>query len=132
MQIFFQQVQCEHDNTDKEEQSELDPPTSASTPADSITPTIYENISFYRGNMDSRQSAANVQNDQDLTSRVYTRPLPPIVSEQTEDGSARKQTDKPADSCASNGSDTDSTPCCDSSESKPKTLWFGLELTETK
>ncbi|XP_026214776.1 CMRF35-like molecule 5 [Anabas testudineus] len=61
--------------------SNLDPPTSAATPADNAPSHIYENIDLRGGKTDSRQSAANVQRDHGITSRIYIKPLPPTVPE---------------------------------------------------
>lgn len=124
-EFVFQQV--DGDDVDKETSPEgtscallsnLDPPTSAATPADSAPSHIYENIDLRGGKTDSRQSAANVQRDHGITSRIYIKPLPPTVPEWMENTHINLHTHITCD--RKTGSDTNSTPCCDLSASKPR------------
>lgn len=111
-----------------------DPPASASTAAECSVPLhIYENICCSKGAADSRHSSANVH---DNNAAIYIKPLPPTVSETTSDGSLGKHTDKPTattknKSCTSNASACHSRACSDSLEVRPRSLWFGLDLSGT-
>ncbi|XP_055367645.1 CMRF35-like molecule 1 isoform X2 [Betta splendens] len=83
---------------------------------------IYENSCIFRENTDPRQSAANARSPHDNASRIYIRPLPPIVCEQSQESAARKHRKKTAES---DGAE----PNVRASE--PQKLWFGLDLSGT-
>ncbi|XP_023128160.2 CMRF35-like molecule 8 [Amphiprion ocellaris] len=76
------------------------PPTSGATAAECARPIhIYENISFSKG-----AAGSNVPNNPNIISGMYIKPLPPVLCKKPADGCPRKHT-------------------------KPKSVWFGLDLT---
>ncbi|XP_018535338.2 uncharacterized protein LOC108885459 [Lates calcarifer] len=105
------------------------PPSSASAGAECSDPIhIYENICCSRGTAAPRYATVHVQNRHDINSGIYINPLPSIISERTGDGCLREHTNKPTESCASNMSSSHSSSC---TESRPRSLWFGLDLSGT-
>ncbi|XP_008286745.1 uncharacterized protein LOC103362226 isoform X2 [Stegastes partitus] len=110
-----EQVDCEYDDIDavvqcaktlpevksvSAQHPRQNPPTSGSKAAECGRPVpIYENVSFSKG-----PAGSAVQNNPDINSGMYVKPLPPILSE------------RPADGCPKN--------------QKPRSVWFGLDLTE--
>ncbi|XP_073329865.1 uncharacterized protein [Pagrus major] len=148
------EVDCEYDEIGEELQStkkekfscthrpKQDPSISASTAAERGAPlVIYENICCSKVPADSRHSAAHDQHKHDISSRLYIEPLPPTVSERAGDGSLGKDTNKPTatknatgkptESCANNRSACHSRSRSDSKEVRPRSLWFGLDLSGT-
>ncbi|XP_071360655.1 trem-like transcript 4 protein [Trachinotus anak] len=122
------------DRTSSSRRPKPDPSTSASaSEAECVLDLhIYENIRTDAAL--SRYSAANVQNNHGITSGVHTKPLPPIMSERAGDGCLRQDSNKPTaksterESCARNVATSHSRS---SSESRPRSLWFGLDLSRT-
>ncbi|XP_029286379.1 uncharacterized protein LOC115007581 [Cottoperca gobio] len=120
---------------------EQDPPTSASTAADCSVPLhIYENIRCSKGTARSRYSAENEGDEHDISSVIYIKPLPPIP-ERTVKGFIRKHTNeptattaatgKPTESCTSNAPACNSRSCSNSRKVRPRSFWFGLDLSGT-
>ncbi|XP_031145067.1 uncharacterized protein LOC116042810 isoform X2 [Sander lucioperca] len=126
-----------------------DPLTAPSTAAECSVPMhIYENIPCSKGTAQSRSSVANVQDAQDISSRIYIKPLPPIA-ERTGEDYLRKHTNKPTattnaiSNSTDSDSDSDSESCTssvsachsrsynDCTEVTPRSLWFGLDLSKT-
>ncbi|XP_034453398.1 uncharacterized protein LOC117768971 [Hippoglossus hippoglossus] len=115
-----------------------DPSTSVYTEVEySAPPHISETICCSRGATESRHSAANVLS---TTSEICSICIPAMISERAGDGCLRKRTDAPAalrnalikatDSCLSTVSVVYYRTCSDSTESRPRSLWFGLDLSE--
>ncbi|XP_053273045.1 CMRF35-like molecule 8 isoform X2 [Pleuronectes platessa] len=115
-----------------------DPSTSVYTEVEySSPPHISETICCSRGVTDSRHSAANVLS---TSSEICSICIPPMISKREGDGRLRKHTEAPAalrnalikatDSCLSTVSVVYYRTCSDSTESKPCSLWFGLDLSE--
>ncbi|XP_047200596.1 uncharacterized protein LOC118117312 [Hippoglossus stenolepis] len=115
-----------------------DPSTSVYTEVEySAPPHISETICCSRGATESRHSAANVLS---TTSEICSICIPAMISERAGDGCLRKHTDAPAalrnalikatDSCLSTVSVVYYRTCSDSTESRPRSLWFGLDLSE--
>ncbi|XP_047200588.1 uncharacterized protein LOC118124765 isoform X2 [Hippoglossus stenolepis] len=115
-----------------------DPSTSVYTEVEySAPPHISETICCSRGATESRHSAANVLS---TTSEICSICIPAMISERAGDGCLRKHTDAPAalrnalikatDSCLSTVSVVYYRTCSDSTESRPCSLWFGLDLSE--
>ncbi|XP_036959794.1 uncharacterized protein LOC119022700 isoform X2 [Acanthopagrus latus] len=115
---------------------------SASTAAERGAPlVIYENICCSTACADARRSAAHDQDKHDISSRIYIRPLPPTVPERAGDGSlgedanetaaTKNATSKPTESCANSRSACLSRSRSDSEEARPRSLWFGLDLSGT-
>nr|XP_046263280.1 uncharacterized protein LOC124068839 [Scatophagus argus] len=146
---------CENDNIGKDVQSIIklsesfscahhpkqDLPTSAPLDDDSVPLHIYENICCSKVIADSRYSAAHIQDKHDLSSAVYIKPLPSIISERTDDSTlgkhrnepkaTRNATGNPTESCASAESAFHSSSCSNSKKERPPSLWFGLDLSRT-
>ncbi|XP_068582962.1 uncharacterized protein [Cebidichthys violaceus] len=117
------------------------PPTDASTAVDCSGPLyIYDNICCSKGTEHSRHSAANVPDKDDINFVTYIKPLPSI-SGRTGEGCLRKHTNqptatknatsKPTESCTSNASACHCRSCGDSTEVRPRSLWFGLDVSGT-
>lgn len=138
--FFFssQQVECDYDEIEEVQtikklpgrvscthHAKQDPPTSVTTAAECSVPLhIYENISCSHATADTKYSAANSQDERDTSSTIYIEPLPSTMSERTGEGPLGKP-----QSCTSNASACHSTSCSDSMEVKPRSLWFGLDLS---
>ncbi|KAM9315273.1 uncharacterized protein KZ484_024946 [Pholidichthys leucotaenia] len=100
-----------------------DPPTFAPR---AVFPPIYENI--------PRFLPADHQDDQDVNSEIYINPLPDIISERMADVSLKKHLSNTAvgkntQKYTSSAPSCESKPCSESTEEKPRTLWFGLDLS---
>ncbi|KAM8771462.1 uncharacterized protein AB9X84_008958 isoform 1-T1 [Acanthopagrus schlegelii] len=115
---------------------------SASTAAERGAPlVIYENICCSTACADARRSAAHDQDKHDVSSGIYIRPLPSTVPERAGDGSlgedanetaaTKNATSKPTESCANSRSACLSRSRSDSEEARPRSLWFGLDLSGT-
>ncbi|XP_067355798.1 CMRF35-like molecule 3 isoform X2 [Channa argus] len=100
--------------------------TSESAGAEAFPCPVYENISR---DAHSRHSAANVQNDNDI--RIYIKPLPPAEFERTDKHVSNFAGNGKGHNCATSASDTRSASCCDSTDSRGKSLWFGLDISGT-
>ena len=143
--LLLQQVDCEYDDIGEEVQSvtkgerfsctqhqKQDPPTSAATAAESNAPFhIYENICCSKGTAHSKCSAANVQPQHSIGSRIYIRPLPP-TSERTGEGGQKKHTNTPAAKTKATCKPEESCTGNASTDVRPRSLWFGLDLSATK
>ncbi|XP_042247158.1 CMRF35-like molecule 1 [Thunnus maccoyii] len=135
--VSNREADCERGETGEEVRSiknlsekKQDPPTSASTAADCSVPFhIYENICCDKDTAYSNYSARNIQDKHDASPRIYIKPLPPIISQRPGDDCLRKHTNK--ESCTSKVLTCHSRSCCDSAESRPRSLWFGLDLSGT-
>ncbi|XP_074521452.1 uncharacterized protein LOC141787109 [Halichoeres trimaculatus] len=143
-----EQVDCERNNVCEEMQRVItspdnlscthepvkDPPTAVITaPEYSDSLHIYENICCSR---DAAHRATNGREEDDTCSGIYINPLPSIRSEQADEGlhvkkkanknmSSKDVTGNPTEGCASKVS------ACDSTETRPRSLWFGLDLSGT-
>ncbi|XP_074485234.1 uncharacterized protein LOC141764155 [Sebastes fasciatus] len=146
------EAECEYDDIGEEVQPiktiserfshhpKQDPPTAASTAAESSEHLhIYENICCSKGTAHSRYPAANVRDEHDNSSGIYIKPLPSVSAGK---GCLRKHTNKPTattnatskptESCASNNASAcHPRSCIDSTEVRPRSLWFGLDLSGT-
>lgn len=106
-----------------------DPPTSATTANESSTPHhIYENICCSKGTAHSRCSAANNRDKREASSKIYINPLPPS-SERTVQGCLKPTAT--TSSSTSKASAFHSRSRRDSTEVRPTSLWFGLDLSGT-
>ncbi|KAI3352922.1 hypothetical protein L3Q82_019503 [Scortum barcoo] len=142
-----EQAGCDYGNIGEEVQPERlserfsnthrlkqDLPTCASAAAECSVPFhIYENICCSRGAEDYRQSAANVQDDRDNTSGIYVNPLPFTVSQTSGNDCLRKHTNEPTETRKNNhiskASAHHSRDRSDSKKVRPRSLWFGLDIS---
>ncbi|XP_065811233.1 CMRF35-like molecule 1 [Labrus bergylta] len=116
-----------------------DPPEVELIPAKFSDPfQIYENICCSKGAAHSRHATANLPEEQDSGSRIYINPLPHPISDKAVDGALGKhrnkpttRTTKPPQGCTSEAAACHSTSLCDSTETRPRSLWFGLDLSGT-
>ncbi|CAI5679613.1 unnamed protein product [Oreochromis niloticus] len=98
--------------------------------------TRKHNICFSNLPTHSENSPTEDQNDYDIYSAIYMNPLPDIMYDTTDDGTCRDHTPNPK-TCKNTESPANSaSPCvsrapCESSEDKPGSRWFGLNLSGT-
>ncbi|KAK9539855.1 hypothetical protein VZT92_002344 [Zoarces viviparus] len=139
------EADCEYDDVGEDVQSSRshhptqNPPTDAAAAVERGLPhPIYENISCYKGTEHPRHSAANVQDKHDISSVIYIKPLPPLcegtgkgrLGKHTNKPTATKNaTSKPTESCTSNASACHCRSCSDSTDVRPRSLWFGLDTS---
>ncbi|XP_042340426.1 uncharacterized protein LOC121941665 [Plectropomus leopardus] len=113
-------------------QPKQDPATPASSAAEcNASLHIYENISCAKGTAHSRCSATNNRGEHDPSSGIYIKPLPPL-SERAAEGCLKSTattsaTSQNTESCTSKALHFPSRS--DSTEVKPRSLWFGLDLS---
>ncbi|CAK6968361.1 CMRF35-like molecule 1 [Scomber scombrus] len=137
------EADCEHGETGREVQSmkkiserslsthhpKQDIPTSASTAADcSVHLHIYENICCAKHTACSSHSTGNGQDEHDASSGKYIKPLPCIISQRPGDGTQRKHKNKESRVNKVSGRWKS---LSDSTKSRPRSLWFGLDLSGT-
>lgn len=113
---------------------------SASAAAECDDPHhIYENICCSKSLADSKCSAAHFQDELHIASGIYIEPLPQAVSERTGDGYLGKHPDKPTPTrkvssrpreiCTNDASAHHTRSGSDYTEVRPRSLWFGLDLS---
>ncbi|XP_039469789.1 CMRF35-like molecule 3 isoform X2 [Oreochromis aureus] len=139
-------VSCGYDDTEKRTKCRKKSPKSSyvpthqqrqdlptSDPPASVHLHIYENISSPKLPECSGYSPTGEQNDYDNNSGIYINTLPNLMHERTDHGTCRKhkgkhKTCKNTESCTNSVSRAP----CGSTEEKPRSLWFGLDLSEIK
>ncbi|XP_041642167.1 CMRF35-like molecule 1 [Cheilinus undulatus] len=137
-----EQVTCKHPEAGEKKQSmkkssksrssphtaKQNPPKAASTETACSDPSpVYENICCSSSAADYRYT-----DKPDVSSGVYINPLPLKVSESMSDGSSgRYTTSNTAARNVRNKPSQCAAPVCESSDSRPKSLWFGLDLSGT-
>ncbi|XP_054460897.1 CMRF35-like molecule 1 [Anoplopoma fimbria] len=134
MKKLPERISCSHD-------PKQNPPAAVSTAVESSVPIhIYENICCSKDSKHSRHSAANVQDGHDISSGIYIKPLPHIsertgkscIGENTNKPTETNVTSKPTESCTGNASNCHMSSCSDSTEVRPRSLWFGLDISGIK
>ncbi|KAM3622847.1 uncharacterized protein V6R79_003919 [Siganus canaliculatus] len=113
------------------------PPTSAPSETDfSESVHIYENVRRSKAAPSSKCSAANVQNKHEISSESYISCVPAAPPERTSSGArgkgqnkttpTRQTMDKPTKSSCDAARHS---RCADSRKERPRSLWFGLDLS---
>lgn len=148
--VTFQQVSCEYSDTDdrtnqckKSSQSSSvsthqqrchsDPPSESEPAAAkcSVPSCIYETICFPSLPADSECSTTQHQNVYDNNSGIHVNTLPALVPKNPKQVLVKKTTKpkscKNIESCTYKASPSVS---CGSTAKEPKSLWFGLDLSE--